>query len=100
MDKQLLVKVQQIKNGSVFTYNGEEDLNLVNTDITGYFEKGGTLLEVGGGADLVLAGDSQITAVKGNITDTDVVAVKINDGGHAIHFDIHSFNKYFQVHYL
>ena len=68
-------------NGSIFTYNGEEDLNLVNTDITGYFEKGGTLLEVGGGADLILAGDSQITAVKDNITDTDVVAVKINDGG-------------------
>ena len=67
--------------GSVFTYNGEGDLNLVNTDITGYFEKSGTLLEVGGGADLILAGDSQITAVKDNITDTDVVAVKINDGG-------------------
>ena len=83
VDKTLNTVVTETSNlnGSVFTYNGEEDLNLVNTDITGYFEKGGTLLEVGGGADLVLAGDSQITAVKGNITDTDVVAVKINDGG-------------------
>lgn len=83
VDKTLNTVVTETSNlnGSVFTYNGEEDLNLVNTDITGYFEKGGTLLEVGGGADLILAGDSQITAVKDNITDTDVVAVKINDGG-------------------
>ena len=83
VDKTLNTVVTETSNlnSSVFTYNGKEDLNLVNTDITGYFEKGGTLLEVGGGADLILAGDSQITAVKDNITDTDVVAVKINDGG-------------------
>ena len=83
VDKTLNTVVTETSSlsGSVFTYNGEEDLNLVNTDITGYFEKGGTLLEVGGGADLILAGDSQITAVKNNIADTDVVAVKINDEG-------------------
>ena len=83
VDKTLNTVVTETSNlnSSVFTYNGKEDLNLVNTDITGYFEKGGTLLEVGGGADLILAGDSQITAVKNNITDTDIVAVKINDGG-------------------
>ena len=83
VDKTLNTVVTETSNlnSSVFTYNGKEDLNLVNTDITGYFEKGGTLLEVGGGADLILAGDSQITAVKNNITDTDIVAVKINNGG-------------------
>ena len=56
---------------AVFDYSGD-DLVLKDTTITGYFEKDGTLLDVGTG-NLTLGGDTNITAVKNNF-DLDVTS--------------------------
>ncbi len=68
-------------NSPVFTYteSSEDGLFLNDTVLTGYFEKNGTLLDVGGNK-LVLGGESKITAVKSDL-DLDVVAVKVGEGG-------------------
>ena len=63
---------------SVFNYSGD-DLFLKDTTITGYFEKDGTLLDVGTG-NLTLGGDTNITAVKNNF-DLDVTAVQLGENG-------------------
>ena len=63
---------------AVFNYSGD-DLFLKDTTITGYFEKDGTLLDVGTG-NLTLGGDTNITAVKNNF-DLDVTAVQLGENG-------------------
>ena len=65
-------------NEAVLKYEGK-DLFLKDTTITGYFEKEGTLLDVGTG-NLTLGGDTNITAVKGDLS-LDVTAVKLGDKG-------------------
>ena len=74
------VVTEELEN-AVFNYTGsrEEGLFLKNTYLTGYFEKNGTLLDVGDN-DLTLAGDTHITAVK-NDFNLDVSAVKIGENG-------------------
>ncbi len=63
---------------AVFNYSGD-DLFLKDTTITGYFEKDGTLLDVGTG-NLTLGGDTNIIAVKNNF-DLDVTAVQLGENG-------------------
>ncbi len=63
---------------AVFNYSGD-DLFLKDTTITGYFEKDGTLLDVGTG-NLTLGGDTNITAVKGDLS-LDVTAVQLGENG-------------------
>ena len=74
------VVTEELEN-AVFNYTGsrEEGLFLKNTYLTGYFEKNGTLLNVGDN-DLTLAGDTHITAVK-NDFNLDIAAVKIGENG-------------------
>ncbi len=65
-------------NEAVLKYEGK-DLFLKDTTITGYFEKEGTLLDVGTG-NLTLGGDTNITVAK-NSFNFDVTAVKLGDSG-------------------
>ncbi len=71
----------KLDNGVVFKYDNsiENELFLNNTVITGYFEQDGTLLDVGTG-NLTLGGDTNITAVKGDIS-LDVTAVQLGENG-------------------
>ena len=65
----------KLDNGVVFKYDNsiENELFLNNTVITGYFEQNGTLLDVGTG-NLTLAGDTNITAVKNDLSLENVYA--------------------------
>ena len=71
----------KLDNGVVFKYDNskENELFLYNTVITGYFEQDGTLLDVGTG-NLTLSGDTNITAVKGDLS-LDVTAVQLGENG-------------------
>ena len=71
----------KLEDGVVFKYDNvkEKELFLNNTVITGYFEQNGTLLDVGTG-NLTLSGDTNITAVKGDLS-LDVTAVQIGKDG-------------------
>ena len=71
----------KLDNGVVFKYDNsiENELFLNNTVITGYFEQNGTLLDVGTG-NLTLSGDTNITAVKGDLS-LDVTAVQLGKDG-------------------
>ena len=71
----------KLDNGVVFKYDNsiENELFLNNTVITGYFEQNGTLLDVGTG-NLTLSGDTNITAVKGDLS-LDVTAVQLGENG-------------------
>ena len=60
---------------AVFNYSGD-DLFLKDTSLVGYFETSGTLLDVGTG-NLTLAGDTNITAVKNDLSLENVYAVKL-----------------------
>ena len=68
-------------DGAVFTYAGADERGLLLNDnaLVGYFEKEGTLLDLGN-KSLTLTGDSVISAVKSDM-DIDVTAVKVGDGG-------------------
>ena len=63
---------------AVLNYSGD-DLFLKDTTITGYFEKDGTLLDIGTG-NLTLGRDTNITAVK-NSFDLEVTAVQLGENG-------------------
>ena len=65
----------------IFTYTGvsKDGLFLNDTTLTGYFEKEGTLLDVGKNK-LILGGETKITAVKSDL-DLNVVAIKVGEGG-------------------
>ena len=63
---------------AVFNYSGD-DLFLKDTSLVGYFETNGTLLDVGTG-NLTLRGDTNITAVKNDLS-LDVTAVQLGENG-------------------
>ena len=74
------------KDKTAFKYTGNSALELNNSQIIGYFENDGTLLEVE--KDLTLKGNSVINAIAGNKytgyagnTLNNVVAVKLADNG-------------------
>ena len=71
----------KLEGGVVFKYDNinENELFLNDTVITGYFEQSGTLLDVGTG-NLTLGGDTNITAVKGDLS-LDATAVQIGKDG-------------------
>ena len=77
-DKVIGAVVTEKLDKAVFNYSGD-DLFLKDTTITGYFEKDGTLLDVGTG-NLTLGGDTNITAVKGDLS-LDVTAVQLGENG-------------------
>ena len=80
------VVTKDATNTTVFKYTGDEKLVLNNSQIIGYFENDGTLLEVE--KDLTLEGNYVINAIAGNKYTgytgeelKDVVAVKLADNG-------------------
>ncbi len=80
---------------AVFNYTNENsDLFLKGTQITGYFETDGTLLDVGN-SNLTLGGDTNITAVKDNF-DLNVVAVNIGKSGTITIMDNAKINGFIQ----
>ena len=81
----VITKDGEFKEGDfVFKYNGD-NLLVDNSYLVGYFEKNGTLLNVGNGS-LTLKGNTNITAVKGDLS-LDVTAVKLGDGGEVFIMD-------------
>ncbi len=62
---------------AVFNYSGD-DLFFKDTSLVGYFETSGTLLDVGTG-NLTLAGDTNITAVKNDLSLENVYAIKLGN---------------------
>ena len=70
----------KLTNGAVFNYTGtnENGLFLKDTTITGYFKDNGVLLNAED-KKLTLGGDTNITAVKGDLS-LDVYAVNIGKG--------------------
>ena len=70
----------KLTNGAVFNYTGtnEDGLFLKDTTITGYFKDNGVLLNAED-KKLILGGDTNITAVKGDLS-LDVYAVNIGKG--------------------
>ena len=70
----------KLTNGAVFNYTGtnEDGLFLKDTTITGYFKDNGVLLNAED-KKLTLGGDTNITAVKGDLS-LDVYAVNIGKG--------------------
>ena len=70
-----VVKDDISEKGAVIT--ADKDLTLENTVITGYFEKNGTLLDMGTN-NLTLLGDTKLVASKDNFGLTNVNALNIN----------------------
>ena len=66
----------------MFTYENKDNENfaLVNTTVTGYFQKSGTLLDVKSGEIFTIAGDTKITAIKDKGITGDVTTVKLSNG--------------------
>ena len=80
-DKNINAVITQKLEKPVFTYSGENNFELINTNITGYFKEAGTLLEVAGGEMFTIAGDTTIPALRENgITNDEVVAVNLSTG--------------------
>ena len=85
-NKVITAVVNKESNGAVFTVEeGEGTLTLKDTNIIGYFEQNGTLLDASN-SDLYLSGKTYITAVRDgeegkDVQDiNDVVAVNIGEG--------------------
>ena len=76
-DKVIGAVVTEKLDKAVFNYSGD-DLFLKDTSLVGYFEQNGTLLDVGTG-NLTLAGDTNITAVKNDLSLENVYAVKLGN---------------------
>ena len=79
----VVTKDSNLKDTALFTYNNKNNKNfsLVNTTITGFFQKAGTLLDIQSGKTFTLAGDSRISAIKDKgVAGEDVTAVKLSNG--------------------
>ena len=74
-DKVIGTIVKEEKSEAVFQAN--KDIVLENTVITGYFEKNGTLLDMGNN-NLTLLGDSKVVTSKQDFNLTGVNAININ----------------------
>ena len=73
------------KDKAIFTYENTNNKNLIltNTNIIGYFQKAGTLLDIKSGEIFTIAGDTLISAIKDDkakLTSNDVTAVKLAEG--------------------